>query len=146
MRPAPAVALVLGYGAGLATGLLRFGDAESAFVLLVVLALALQRRPIVALILGAACVGRGVAWVQVKARANVKAFPNGISELFQFVFVVDGASLYDRRQAWRPRGVHAWRRSGRPPAASVCAGPPRLRSSTWAWPRTKHEVDLGESD
>ncbi|MFI5234094.1 MAG: DNA internalization-related competence protein ComEC/Rec2 [Gemmatimonadales bacterium] len=63
MRPAPAVALVVGYGAGLATGLLRFGDTGSALLGLAVLVLAVGRRPTLVLILGAALVGRGVAWV-----------------------------------------------------------------------------------
>ncbi len=42
--------------------------------------------------------GRGVAYVKVKAYADLKAFPNGIEQLFQFVYVIDGISLYDRRQ------------------------------------------------
>ena len=42
--------------------------------------------------------GRGVAYVKIKARNNNTAFPGGINDLFQFLFVVDGASLYDRRQ------------------------------------------------
>lgn len=42
--------------------------------------------------------GRGVAYMKVVAKANAKAFPNGIDELFQFVAVIDGAALYDPRQ------------------------------------------------
>jgi Putative phage tail protein len=42
--------------------------------------------------------GRGICYVEVSAVANIKAFPNGVDELFQFVFVVDGIALYDPRQ------------------------------------------------
>jgi hypothetical protein len=41
--------------------------------------------------------GRGVAYMKIKAKANIKAFPNGIDELFQFVAVIDGMALYDPR-------------------------------------------------
>ncbi|MGB7211546.1 MAG: DNA internalization-related competence protein ComEC/Rec2 [Gemmatimonadales bacterium] len=63
MRAAPAVVLALGYGAGLATGLLRSGDPLSALLLLGALA-ALTRttRPMVGLALLAAGAGRVAAW------------------------------------------------------------------------------------
>ena len=41
--------------------------------------------------------GRGVTYVKVKARYNEKAFTSGLSTLFQFVWEVQGAALYDRR-------------------------------------------------
>ena len=41
--------------------------------------------------------GRGVSYVKVKARYNEKAFPSGLSTLFQFVWEIQGAKLYDMR-------------------------------------------------
>lgn len=65
MRWAPAVALAVGYGAGLATGLLHFGDPIGTGSLLAAAALALHRRPMLGVLLGAAVAGRlaaAVAW------------------------------------------------------------------------------------
>lgn len=41
--------------------------------------------------------GRGVCYIKVKARYNEKAFTSGLSTLFQFIWEVKGASVYDRR-------------------------------------------------
>ncbi|MGH7590339.1 MAG: ComEC/Rec2 family competence protein, partial [Gemmatimonadales bacterium] len=63
MRAAPAVVLALGYGAGLATGLLRWGDPASALLLLGVLAaLARSGHPTLTLALLAMGAGRIAAW------------------------------------------------------------------------------------
>lgn len=63
MRAPPAVVLALGYGAGLATGLLHFGDPVSALLLLAVLSAGSHpRSPTVALFLAAMAAGRVAAW------------------------------------------------------------------------------------
>jgi hypothetical protein len=41
--------------------------------------------------------GRGVCYVKIKARYNEKAHGDGLSGLFQFLYEVKGARLYDRR-------------------------------------------------
>jgi hypothetical protein len=41
--------------------------------------------------------GRGVCYVKVKARYNEKAHGEGLSGLFQFLYEIKGAKLYDRR-------------------------------------------------
>lgn len=41
--------------------------------------------------------GRGVTYVKIKALYDQKAHPQGLSGLFQFIWEIDGAPLYDRR-------------------------------------------------
>ena len=70
MRWAPAAALAMGYGAGLATGLLRFGDPAGTGLLLAALALALHRHPGLCVLAGAAVAGRLAAVVAWQAEAG----------------------------------------------------------------------------
>lgn len=63
---APAVALTAGYGAGLATGLLRFGDPWSVGSALVIGVLLLRWSPLLQVVVAAALAGRlggGAAWM-----------------------------------------------------------------------------------
>lgn len=82
MKWAPAVALAVGYGAGLATGLLRFGDPLGAGLLLAALALVLHQRPASSVLIAAALAGRvaaAVAWASETARCAPQLPPGDIT-------------------------------------------------------------------
>ncbi len=73
MRPRPALLFTLCYGAGLATGLLRFGGPAGALAVLGGAALA--RRPPIVLFAGAAALGRlsgELAWVRERERCTAR--------------------------------------------------------------------------
>ncbi|HET7470996.1 MAG TPA: DNA internalization-related competence protein ComEC/Rec2 [Gemmatimonadales bacterium] len=61
MRPRPALLFTLAYGAGLATGLLRFGSPVGVILLLVAAAAALRQQPFAVLLAGAVALGRAGA-------------------------------------------------------------------------------------
>jgi len=66
VKPRPALLFTLAYGAGLATGLLRFGSPIGAGLLLIAVAVALRQCPLAVLLAGAAGLGRAsgeLAWV-----------------------------------------------------------------------------------
>lgn len=73
MRPAPVVWMVLGYGAGLATGLARFPAPALVILVTAVGAVMLRRREIVGLCLGAALVGQGAALVAWRGEVSACA-------------------------------------------------------------------------
>jgi competence protein ComEC len=105
MRPAPAVALAAGYGAGLATGLLRFGDPVGAVWLLGVLAVAAWRRYSgVAVVCAAAAIGRGagaVAWRAESARCAAALRPG---EVRVVIVPRDPPTLDAPARAWLDAG------------------------------------------
>nr|MBA3258023.1 ComEC/Rec2 family competence protein [Gemmatimonadales bacterium] len=102
MRPCSPVLFTAAYGAGLATGLLRFGTPLGATA--VAVALALTGRPLPVLLGSAALVGRlsaEVAWLAETARCNTR-FPQATLRLR--VRVVEPVDALGGRIAVRPIG------------------------------------------
>ncbi len=79
MRPRAGVLLPLFYGAGLATGLLRFGDPSGAVLMLLAAALVCLRRPLPALLASVAGVGAlsGTIALAADARGCAAVLPEG---------------------------------------------------------------------
>ena len=75
MKPRPALMFTFAYGAGLATGLLRFGSPAGAVLLLMAVALAGRQQPLAVLLAGAAALGRGsgeLAWVAERSQCAAR--------------------------------------------------------------------------
>ena len=75
MKARPALLFTLAYGAGLATGLLRFGSPVGVGLFLLAAAAALRQRPLAILLAGAAGLGRAsgeLAWVAEQSQCTAR--------------------------------------------------------------------------
>jgi competence protein ComEC len=135
VTPRPALLFTFAYGAGLATGLLRFGSPLGVLSLLI--AAALSRRPLAFLLAAAAMLGRGsaaLAWVAEHSQCAARLPPGSLRLTVRLVEPVGSAG---GRAEVEPLGARCRGEVGArwPAGAASAAGLDQRVDAIWV-PRT----------